>query len=162
MSFFFLHYQTNKFFFFLFSRQHSSDSKNFLPPPPTDSEKDFKLYDRARSECSCSEKYLDNLYLLASQSPKITDQSNYAKLKPVNRYKISNLNNGDYVQLKQTQRQVLLAITEDFNSDVLSVKKGDVVKMLACKEYEDKVWYFVRNEEGFESYIPSNIASEFL
>lgn len=126
---------------------------------------------------SCSEKYLDSLYLLASQPTKVTDNSNYAQLKPTNRCKVTNFNNfdklnGDYVQLKQqnqekldiisTKRQVLLAITEDFSSDILSVKKGDVVKMLACKEYEDKIWYFIRNREGLESYIPSGIASEFL
>lgn len=86
--------------------------------------------------------------------------------------------NGDYVQLKHNQeklnlnanincirsskRQMLLAITDDFKSDLATVKKGDVVKLLACKEYEDKVWYFIKNREGFECYIPSEITSEFL
>lgn len=126
---------------------------------------------------SCSEKYLDSLYLLASQPKKITDHATYAQLKPTNQFKITNSNNfdkvnGDYVQLKQqhqeklnvtsTKRQVLLAIVDDYKSDTISVKKGDVVKMLACKEYEDKMWYFIKNREGLESYIPSEIGSEFL
>lgn len=134
---------------------------------------------------SCSEKYLDSLYLLAKSQPtKIITESTYAQLKPTNRIKVTNYNNydkinnnGDYVQLKQQnhsqnqdklnvttsqKRQVLLAITEDYKSDVISVKKGDVVKMLACKEYEDKIWYYIRSREGLESYIPSNVASEFL
>lgn len=125
---------------------------------------------------SCSEKYLDSLYLLASQ-PKIIENS-YAQLKPTNRCKVTNFNNfdkinGDYVQLKHyqekklespysTKRQMLLAITNDFMSEHVSLKKGDFVKLLACKEYEDKMFYFVKNSEGFECYIPSDIASEFL
>lgn len=127
---------------------------------------------------TCSEKNLDSLYLLASQPAKIADHSTYAQLKPTNRCKVSNFNkfdklNGDYVQLKQQydeklnitatrQRQVLLAITDDYNNDLIKVKRGDVVKMLACKEYEDNIFYFIRNREGVESYIPSQIASEFL
>lgn len=122
---------------------------------------------------SCSEKYLDSLYLLASQ-PKINENS-YAQLKASDQSKVvvaNNLNGDyDYVQLKHqekstnfssSKRQMLLAITDDFMSDVVSVKKGDVVKLLACKEYEDKLWYFVKNREGCECYIPSEIASEFL
>lgn len=126
------------------------------------------------SNRSCSEKYLDSLYLLASQ-PKINENS-YAQLKPSDKCKVaSNVNslNGDYdyVQLKHqekltnissSKRQMLLAITDDFMSDLVSVKKGDVVKLLACKEYDDKLWYFVKNREGCECYIPSEITSEFL
>lgn len=127
---------------------------------------------------SCSEKYLDSLYLLASQ-PKINTENSYAQLKPSEQQQckvVTNVNNlngdYDYVQLKHQEkltnlstygkRQMLLAITDDFMSDVVSVKKGDVVKLLACKEYEDKLWYFVKNREGCECYIPSEIASEFL
>lgn len=153
----------------------------------TDSEKEIQLRGGTRSECggrrtpkirkginnrSCSEKYLDSLYLLASQ-PKIKENS-YAPLKPTNRCN-NNLNNDyDYVQLKHhqekmsnfnssSQRQMLLAITDDFFMDsVVNLKKGDVVKLLACKEYEDKLWYFVKNREGHEFYIPSEIANEYL
>jgi hypothetical protein len=174
----------------------------------TDSEKELKLRGGTRSECgrtpkmrrsnngtvrSCSEKYLDSLYLLA-EATKGSDCSTYAQLKPINRCKVTNFNNFDkqngdyallnkingdydYVQLKQqtqdtiyqeklnvtsTKRQILLAITDDYSSDEIKVKKGDVVKMLACKEHEDKIWYFIRNREGSEAYIPSTVGSEFL
>jgi hypothetical protein len=156
----------------------------------TDSEKELQIHGGTRSEGrrtpkmrrnpsrTCSEKYLDSLYLLASQ-PKIIDHS-YAQLKPTNKCKVTNFNNfdklnGDYVQLKHNQekvslnanaklqtRQMLLAITDDFASDKTSVKKGDVVKLLACKEYDDKLWYFIKNRENSEFYIPSAIATEFL
>lgn len=130
---------------------------------------------RTSTNRTCSEKYLDSLYLLASQ-PKIIDHS-YAQLKPTNKCKLTNFNNfdklnGDYVQLKHNQekinlsvsskRQMLLAIIEDFSSDVMCVKKGDVVKLLACKEYEDKLWYFIKNRDGNEFYIPKSVATEFL
>jgi hypothetical protein len=162
----------------------------FPNPCLTDSEKEQQLRYGTRSEGrqtpklrksnqdrSCSEKYLDSLYLLASQ-PKVIDHS-YAKLKPTSKCKLANFedidkSNGDYVQLKHEQekinfvnatrqRQTLLAITEDFKSELFSVRKGDVVKLLACKEYEDNhQWYFIKNREGFECYIPSEIATEFL
>lgn len=81
--------------------------------------------------------------------------------------------NGDYVQLKHhdkvnisTKRQVLLAVTENYSSDLIQVKEGDVVSLLACKEYQEKgairLWYFIRNREGLEGYIPSDITDEFL
>lgn len=131
-----------------------------------------------RTSRSCSEKYLDSLYLRAASQPKVIDHS-YAQLKPTNKCKLTNGNNfdkemGDYLQLKHnydkvninTRRQVLLAITENFTSDLIQVKEGDVVSLLAYKEYPDKgsirQWYFVRNREGFEGYIPSRIADEFL
>lgn len=114
----------------------------------------------------------------AASQPKTVDHS-YAQLKPTNKCKITNFNNfdkvnGDYVQLKHnhekvnlsSKRQVLLAITANYSSDVIQVKEGDVVSLLACKEYQDKgsirSWYFVRNREGLEGYVPSNITDEFL
>lgn len=137
-----------------------------------------------RNSRSCSEKYLDSLYLRAASQPKVVDHS-YAQLKPTNKCKLTNFNNldkasGDYVQLKHnhdkvninTKRQILLAITENYSSDMIQVKEGDVVSLLACKEYQDKdglysgssvrQWYFVRNRGGIEGYIPSSIADEFL
>ncbi|KAG5677735.1 hypothetical protein PVAND_007466 [Polypedilum vanderplanki] len=168
-------------------------STDIFPNPSgnlTDSEKETQNYGGTRSEGrrtpkmrrnpsrTCSEKYLDSLYLLASQ-PKIIDHS-YAQLKKTNNCKVTNFNNfdklnGDYIQLKHNQekvnlnanlkRQMLttLLITDDFySSEMMSVKKGDVVKLLACKEYEDKFWYFIKNRDNCEFYIPSSIATEFL
>lgn len=187
--------------YFIFYRSNTSPSKpkpcwesniDVFPNPCgnlTDSEKEIQLRGGTRSEGrrtpklkrsdrSCSEKYLDSLYLRAASQPKTVDHS-YAQLKPTNKCKLTNFNNfdkvnGDYVQLKHnhekvslsTKRQVLLAITENYASDVIQVKEGDVVSLLACKEYQDKgsirSWYFVRNREGFEGYVPQTITDEFL
>lgn len=134
-----------------------------------------------RSDRSCSEKYLDSLYLRAASQPKIFDHS-YASLKPTNKCNLLNFNNfdkmnGDYVQLKHSHekvnfntklRQVLLAVTENYSSDIIQVKEGDIVSLLACKEYQDqgtgsiRQWYFVRSREGIEGYIPKSITNEFL
>lgn len=155
----------------------------------TDSEKEIHLRGGTRSEGrrtpklrrsnrSCSEKYLDSLYLRAASQPKTVDHS-YAQLKPTNKCKLTNYNNfdklnGDYVQLKHNhekvsisqKRQVLLAVTENYASDMIQVKEGDVVSLLACKEYQEKdsirQWFFIRTRDGFEGYIPSTITDEFL
>ncbi|CRK95551.1 CLUMA_CG009016, isoform A [Clunio marinus] len=155
----------------------------------TDSEKEVQLRGGTRSEGrrtpklrrsdqSWSEKYLDSLYLKAASQPKTIDHS-YAQLKPTNMCTLTNYNNfdklnGDYVQLKHnrdkinlnTRRQVLLAITENFASDMIQVIEGDIVSLLAYKEYQEsgalRQWYFIRNSEGFEGYIPSSITNEFL
>lgn len=105
---------------------------------------------------TCSEKYLDSLYLLASQ-PKIID---YAELKPT--AQVSRTNQEKINVNISSKRKILLAITDDFTSDYTSVKKGDVVRLLACKEYDDKIWYFIKNRDGNEFYIPSFVATEFL
>jgi hypothetical protein len=145
-----------------------------------------------RNNRTCSEKNLDTLYLRAASQPKMVDQS-YAQLKPTNKCKsILDQNNdnfdktnGDYVILQQrtnqqlasqkpnleksfnkssSVRQTLLAITEDFRSDTISVTKGDVVTLVACKEYLEngassyKQWFFIRNREGHEGYIPAEVA----
>lgn len=65
-------------------------------------------------------------------------------------------------------RQTLLAINENYSSDTLQVKKGDVVSLLACKEYPEKdsgnfsQWFYIKNQANQESWIPTNIADEFL
>lgn len=64
------------------------------------------------------------------------------------------------------KRQILLAVTENYSSDTVEVKEGEVVSLLACKEYQEKggirQWYFIRNREGTEGYIPASITDEFL
>lgn len=112
----------------------------------TDSEKELQIRGGTRSEGrqtpklrksnrTCSEKHLDSLYLRAASQPKIIDHS-YAQLKPTDKCKLTNFNNfdkinGDYVQLKYNEekfnfssnpkRQVLLAITENYSSDMIQV-----------------------------------------
>ncbi|XP_038120566.1 uncharacterized protein LOC6042820 [Culex quinquefasciatus] len=61
-------------------------------------------------------------------------------------------------------RQTLLAITDSYSSEAVSVQKGDVVTLLACKEYQEKglknykQWFFVRTRDGHEGYIPAEAA----
>uniref|UniRef100_A0A182QY02 SH3 domain-containing protein n=1 Tax=Anopheles farauti TaxID=69004 RepID=A0A182QY02_9DIPT len=61
-------------------------------------------------------------------------------------------------------RQTLLAITDNYCSEAVSVYKGDVVTLLACKEYQEKglknykQWFFVRTRDGHEGYIPAEAA----
>ncbi|XP_058123879.1 uncharacterized protein LOC131281653 [Anopheles ziemanni] len=61
-------------------------------------------------------------------------------------------------------RQTLLAITDNYCSEAVSVHKGDVVTLLACKEYQEKglknykQWFFVRTRDGHEGYIPAEAA----
>lgn len=140
-----------------------------------------------RRNRSCSEKNLDQLYLQAASQVKVADHS-YAQLKPTNKCKLTNYNTeklaGDYVSLQhkatvsqttsstnstpstsiKSIRQTLLAITENYCSDTIQVRKGDVVSLLACKEYHEKgsanyrQWFFIRNRDGAEGYIPSEKA----
>uniref|UniRef100_A0A182TZB0 SH3 domain-containing protein n=1 Tax=Anopheles melas TaxID=34690 RepID=A0A182TZB0_9DIPT len=94
-----------------------------------------------------SERDLDSLYLrtVASNQPKTADGQ------------------AQYAQLKLTTK-TLLAITENYCSDAVSVHKGDVVTLLACKEYQEKglknykQWFFVRTRDGHEGYIPAEAA----
>lgn len=60
-------------------------------------------------------------------------------------------------------RQTLLAVHMDFESTAISVRKGDVVTLLACKEYRDKNakvtnWFYVKNRNGAEGFIPAEVA----
>lgn len=64
----------------------------------------------------------------------------------------------------QQLRQTLLAITENFTSTSIVVKKGDVVTLLACHQVNDKrlnqpmQWFYVRARDGTEGYIPASVA----
>lgn len=64
----------------------------------------------------------------------------------------------------QQLRQTLLAITENFASTAIVVKKGDVVTLLACHQVNDKrlsqpmQWFYVRARDGTEGYIPASVA----
>jgi DNA-binding GntR family transcriptional regulator len=158
----------------------------------TDSEKELKLRTRSegrrtprlkRNNRACSEKNLDTLYLKAASQPKHVE---YAQLKPTNKLQVNmdylTKATSDYVILQKLRtpkpnylestaieqqtsiRQTLVAITEDYKSDQLSVVKGDVVTLVACKSYQQKgsidyqQWFFIRNRDGTEGYIPAKVA----
>ena len=159
----------------------------------TDSEKEIQLRGGTRSEGartprmhrnkSCGERNVDVLYLRAASQPKLTEKS-YAQLRTTSKLGKSLVNtddtsikstNNEYPLLqpskqlqKQQQsmlkRQTLLAITDNFSSGTVAVKKGDVVTLLACKQVIDKrfaqpiQWFYVRCRNGSEGYIPAEVA----
>lgn len=61
-------------------------------------------------------------------------------------------------------RQTLLAVTENYTSTSITVKKGDVVTLLACRQVLDPrrmlpvQWFFVRARDGTQGYIPAEVA----
>lgn len=141
----------------------------------------------------CGEKNVDLLYLRAASQPKLQEKS-YAQLKSTSKMCKSTTStenvpktNDDYVLLQHKKppiypqhimktnatsrpsgtrslRQTLLAVTENFVSTAISVKKGDVVTLLACKQIHDKrlqqpiQWFFVRSRDGQEGFIPAEVA----
>lgn len=145
-----------------------------------------------RTTKQCGEKNVDLLYLRAASQPKLQDKS-YAQLKSTSKMCKSTITstdkpNDDYVLLQHKKppmypqnnvkasghhirnnvtrslRQTLLAVTENFVSAAISVKKGDVVTLLACKQIQDKrlqqpiQWFFVRSRDGQEGFIPAENA----
>lgn len=95
----------------------------------------------------------DDYVLLQHKKPPIYPQSN---IKPTT---INTRLTGT-----RSLRQTLLAVTENFVSTSISVKKGDVVTLLACKQIQDKrlqqpiQWFFVRSRDGQEGFIPAEVA----
>lgn len=141
-----------------------------------------------RTSKQCGEKNVDLLYLRAASQPKLQEKS-YAQLKSTSKMCKSSSEKAtdDYVLLQHKKppmypqnnikttgntrfngtkslRQTLLAVTENFVSTAISVKKGDVVTLLACKQIQDKrlqhtiQWFFVRSRDGQEGFIPAEVA----
>lgn len=79
---------------------------------------------------TCSEKSFDRLYLRAAASAK----------------------------LRGCTRQTLLVVCCDYDSEkrnTLMVRKGEVVVLLSTQV---KGWFWVRNKEGTEGFIPAAVA----
>lgn len=79
---------------------------------------------------TCSEKSFDKLYLRATASAR----------------------------LRGTTRQTLLVVCCDYASEkrnTLAVKKGEVVVLLSTQV---KGWFWVRNKERAEGFIPAAVA----
>lgn len=94
---------------------------------------------RSAATSVCDEKSVDKLYLRATISLK-----KQATKRP-------NFEN-------QVTRQTLLAIFANYlgnGGNTLDVYKGDVVTLLNSNLYG---WFWVRNKEGKEGFIPSAIA----
>ncbi|KAJ6643724.1 hypothetical protein Bhyg_08689, partial [Pseudolycoriella hygida] len=143
----------------------------------TDSEKEIQLRGGTRSEGArtprlrrtpkqCGEKNVDLLYLRAASQPKLQEKS-YAQLKPTSKMCKSAIPptdhapkpNDDYVLLQHKKPPMYPQ-----KSQAISVKKGDVVTLLACKQIQDKrlqqpiQWFFVRSRDGQEGFIPAEVA----
>lgn len=57
-------------------------------------------------------------------------------------------------------RQILLAITEKYVTDSISVQKGEVVTLLFKEEIKQNYrhWFYIRKRDGKEGYIPAKVA----
>lgn len=93
-----------------------------------------KKYNDTRDTVSdCGERNVDKLYLRATANAKVKVRS-------------------------QSSRQTLLVIRADYNGpsrSTLSVCKGDVVALVSGHV---KDWFWVRNKNGHEGFIPAVIA----
>ncbi|XP_055529743.1 uncharacterized protein LOC129721326 isoform X2 [Wyeomyia smithii] len=100
-------------------------------------------------------KTVNNISYSSSNNTNINNNNN-AKL-------VSN-SGGNNLRSAAAVRQTLLAITDSYCSDSVNVQKGDVVTLLACKEYQEKglknvkQWFFIRTRDGNEGYIPAEAA----
>lgn len=69
-----------------------------------------------------------------------------------------------YAQSTRLIRETLLAVQMNYKSSAISVKKGDVVTLLACKEIRDshsktpRQWFYVRTRQRTEAFIPAEVA----
>lgn len=151
----------------------------------TDSEKELQMRGtrsegartpRSRRSKSCGEKQVDALFLRATSQPKLHEKPAPLKISPLLCAPKANIHD-EYVSLLPKPRrgptlgqiksplllrETLLAVRENYMSDSVNVRKGDVVTLLACKEYRDKnschQWFFVKTREGGEGYIPAEVA----
>ncbi|KFB44967.1 AGAP006034-PA-like protein [Anopheles sinensis] len=103
---------------------------------------------------------------LGTQGNQIISGSNHLRISLGGTVGMTNVSNGPFTVCSSAAavRQTLLAITENYCSEAVSVHKGDVVTLLACKEYQEKglknykQWFFVRTRDGHEGYIPAEAA----
>ncbi|XP_059619250.1 uncharacterized protein LOC132263484 [Phlebotomus argentipes] len=146
----------------------------------TDSEKELQMRGtrsegartpRSKRSKSCGEKQVDALFLRATSQPKLYEKPAPVKITCIPKPNIHD----EYVSLLPKPRraplaiksplllrETLLAVRENYMSESVNVRKGDVVTLLACKEYRDKnscrQWFFVKTRDGGEGYIPAEVA----
>lgn len=131
----------------------------------TDSEQECLGVGRtARSEGArtpnCSEKNVDTLYLKAAAShPKLDRIYSQIKRKDSDEAKMIPPRSPSPLI-----RETLLAVQMSYKSSAVSVRKGDVVTLLACKEIRDnnsrtpRQWFYIRTRNGIEAFIPAEVA----
>lgn len=119
----------------------------------------------ARSEGArtpnCSEKNVDTLYLKAAASHPKLDRI-YAQV-----IKRKDSDEAKVIPPRSPSpliRETLLAVQMNYKSSAVSVRKGDVVTLLACKEIRDhhsraaRQWFYIRTRNGIEAFIPAEVA----
>lgn len=143
------------------------------------------LYLRAASQPKLTDKCYAQLkpthkYKLSTHPPSIaaSDKSNdnYISLQPrfrphrplptapANNNNNTNTitNNNNIIPPPKPMRQTLLAITDNYDSESVSVKKGDVVILIACKESrtptKTQQWFYIRTRDNSIGFIPAEIA----
>ncbi|XP_077288955.1 uncharacterized protein LOC143913183 [Arctopsyche grandis] len=121
-----------------------------------------------------SEKTFDKLYLKATTScPKLKEiyndnishlQSPESKMKQ-SVYKKRQWQKENNAQVSHTTRHTLLVVESDYEGsksiNTLTVQKGDVVILVQGDSIEadvDSEWFYVRNKDGGEGFIPAVIA----
>lgn len=149
---------------------------------------------RSRRAKSCGEKQVDTLYLKATSQPKldkdkysqirgirhsksiandeyVTLQRNPSNVQRPARHQATGRHLAKANKLSSSSscssslvRQTLLAVQEDYSCNGIIVRKGDVVTLLACKEYREKNsntmkrWFYVKTRNGIDGFIPAEVA----
>lgn len=118
---------------------------------------------------NCSEKNVDSLYLKAAASQTNIEKT-YSQVKrksPVeseNHTSSTTLHTPSNYTPSPLIRETLLAVQINYKSAAISVKKGDVVVLLACKEIRDnhsktpRQWFYIRTRDRVEAFIPAEVA----
>lgn len=122
---------------------------------------------------SSSEKNLDSWYLkaaahVASQT-KLNRSYSQIRVKEETAEQIEDDEAEDEEEESSNAslliRETLLAVQMDYKSSAIAVRKGDVVTLLACKQFRDnssvstpRQWFYVRTRFGIESFIPAEVA----
>lgn len=120
-----------------------------------------KLYLKATS-CSKLKDLCDDSSVMSS----ITSKTNDFNLK--NKYSIRKKKqkyNDSKNHVRYVSRHTLLVVEKDYEGskiiNTLSVRKGDVVILVQGGGIEadvDSEWFYVRNKDGAEGFIPASIA----
>uniref|UniRef100_T1GQT5 SH3 domain-containing protein n=1 Tax=Megaselia scalaris TaxID=36166 RepID=T1GQT5_MEGSC len=143
----------------------------------TDSEKEVQLRGGTRSEGARTprpKKYYHQPKPATtySQSAKLAEKA-YAQLRTIQMCTEQKAQEAMKLQQQKTKektavhhkrfskglRQTLVAITNNYTSENLTVQKGDIVTLVECRESKDhKQWFYVKTRDDREGFIPAEVA----
>lgn len=132
------------------------------------------------TQYSYGEQNFDKLYLRTASQPKLAEKA-YAQLRTIQMcteqreaLKLQQLQTQQQQQQQQQNkektaihhkrfskglRQTLVAITNNYTSENLTVQKGDIVTLVECREAKDhKQWFYVKTRDDREGFIPAEVA----